>query len=184
MWAIDSITEDACSISSPFEDKDLQLIFEAPADNIYADTSNYRKVGVIANLATSVLIGKRIRRVECTMKKFGVGTITGLIYCRIRSANGTIVEQLSYLGNAGYDSANLTNSDATIQFNITTPNRTIEAKDVVYLEYPDGGDPGNYVRVKMTLTDKADTAATCLATDDGAKTITNVDKDCAFKIYI
>jgi len=131
-----------------------------------------------------VLIGKRIRRVECTMKKFGVGTMTGLIYCRIRSANGTIVEQLSYAGNSAYDSANLTNSEATIQFNQTSPQRTIEAKDVLYLEYPDGGDPGNYVRIKITNTDKADTAATCLVTDDGAKTIANVDKDAGFKVYI
>jgi hypothetical protein len=180
MWAIDSITEDACSISSPFEDKDLQLIYEAAADNIYADTANYRKVGVIANLSTSVLIGKRIRRVECTMKKFGVGTITGLIHCRIRSANGTIVEEFSNT----VDSAGLTNTDSTQTFNIATPQRTIEAKDVLYIEYPDGGDPANYVRIKMTLTDKADTAATALATDDGAKTIVNVDKDCAMKIYI
>jgi hypothetical protein len=160
------------------------LIFEAPADNIYADTINYRKVGVIANLSTSVLIGKRIRRVECTMKKFGVGTIGGMIYCRIRSANGTIVEQLTYEGNAGYDSANLTNSDATVPFTIATPQRTFELRDVLYLEYPDGGDPGNYVRIKMTLTDKADGASSALATDDGAKTITNVDKDPSFKIYI
>ena len=36
----------------------------------------------------------------------------------------------------------------------------------------------------MTLADKADGANSCLATDDGAKTITNVDKDPAFKIYI
>ncbi len=180
MWAIDTINQDACSVSSPFEDKDLQLIFEAPPDNIYSDTVNYRKVGVIANLNTSVLIGKRIRRVECTMKKFGVGTITGLIYCRIRAANGTIVEQFSNT----VDSASLTNVDSVQTFNITTPQHTVEAKDVLYIEYPEGGDPGNYVRIKVTLTDKADTAATCLATDDGAKTITNVDKDASFKIYV
>jgi hypothetical protein len=179
MWAIDTINIDACSISSPFEDKDLQLIYEAAPDNIYADTSNYRKVGIMANLSTSVLIGKRIRRVECTMKKFGVGTITGLIYCRIRSANGTIVEQFSNT----VDSASLTNVDSVQTFNITTPNHTIEAKDVLYIEYPDGGDPGNYVRIKITNTDKADSAATCLVTDDGAKTIANVDKDAGIKVY-
>jgi hypothetical protein len=180
MWAIDTINIDACSVSSPFEDKDLQLIYEAAPDNIYADTSNYRKVGIMANLSTSVLIGKRIRRVECTMKKFGVGTITGLIYCRIRSANGTIVEQFSNT----VDSASLTNVDSVQTFNITTPNHTIEAKDVLYIEYPDGGDPGNYVRIKITNTEKSDGASTCLVTDDGAKTIANVDKDCALKVYI
>ena len=123
MWAIDSITEDACSISSPFEDKDLQLIFEAPADNIYADTLNYRKVGVIANLDSSVLIGKRIRRVECTLKLFGVGT-TGLMYCRIRSANGTIVEQFTNT----FDTAGLTNVDTvcTVYYSHTTKNDRIQ----------------------------------------------------------
>ena len=179
MWAIDTINQDACSISSPFEDKDLQLIYEVAPDNIYADTVNYRKVGVIANLANSVLIGKRIRRVECTMKKFGVGTITGLMYCRIRSANGTIVEQFSNT----FDSAGLTNSDTVVPFTIATPNRTIEAKDVIYIEYPEGGDPGNYVRIKISNTDKADSAASCLSTDDGAKNIVNVDKDPGFKVY-
>ena len=46
MWAIDTINQDACSISSPFEDKDLQSIYEAAPDNIYSDTLNYRKIGV------------------------------------------------------------------------------------------------------------------------------------------
>jgi len=179
MWAIDTINQDACSISSPFEDKDLQLIYEVAPDNIYADTVNYRKVGVIANLANSVLIGKRIRRVECTMKRFGVGTVTGLMYCRIRAANGTIVEQFSNT----FDSAGLTNSDTIVPFTIATPNRTIEAKDVIYIEYPEGGDPGNYVRIKISNTDKADSAASCLSTDDGAKNIVNVDKDPGMKIY-
>ncbi len=180
MWGIDTINTDACSVSSPFEDKDLQLIYEAAPDNIYADTSNYRKVGIMANLATSVLIGKRIRRVECTMKKFGVGTMTGLIYCRIRSPNGTIVEQFSNT----VDSAALTNVDSVQTFNITTPQHNFEIKDCLFIEYPEGGDPGNYVRIKITNTDKADSAATCLATDDAAHTIANVDKDASFKVYI
>ena len=180
MWAIDTITQDACSITSPFEDKELQVIYDAAADNIYADTVNYRKVGVMANLTGSVLIGKRIRRVDCTMKRFGVGTVTGLLYCRIRDINGTIVEQFTNT----VDSAGLTNVDSVQTFTIATPNRTIQAKDVVYIEYPEGGTPDNYVRIKITNTDKADTAATALVTDDGAKNILNVDKDCAMKIYI
>lgn len=179
MWAIDTINKDACSVSSPFEDKDLQSIYEAAPDNIYSDTLNYRKIGCIANLDGSVLIGKRIRRVECTMKKFGIGTIGGLIYCRIRSPNGTIVEQFTNT----VDSAGITNVDVVKPFDIATPQHTIEAKDVIYIEYPDGGDPGNYIRIKISNTDKADGALTCLATDDGAKTIVNVDKDPAFKVY-
>ncbi|MCD6036165.1 MAG: hypothetical protein K0S67_49, partial [Nitrososphaeraceae archaeon] len=131
-------------------------------------------------LATSVLIGKRIRRVDVTMKKFGVGTVSGLIYCRIRDINGLIVEQFSNT----VDSAALTNTDSAHSFTIATPNRTIEAKDVIYVEYPDGGDPANYVRIKISNTDKSDGPSSCLATDDGAKTIVNVDKDPGFKIYI
>jgi hypothetical protein len=180
MWAIDTINQDACSISSPFETKDLQIIYEAAPDNIYADTLNYRKVGVIANLASSVLIGKRVRKVECVLKKFGVGTINGFIYCRIRSANGTIVEQ----SPETFDVAGLTNVDTTVPFNIPNPQHSIEAKDCLFLEYPEGGDPGNYVRIKVTLGDKADTAATCLVTDDNAHLIMNVDKDAGIKVYI
>lgn len=180
MWAIDTINVDACSVTSPFETKDPQSVFKADVDNLYADTLNYRKVGAIANLNNSVLIGKRVRKVECTMKKFGVGTISGLIYCRIRSPNGTIVEQFDNT----IDSATLTNVDAIYTFNKTTPIHDIVSKDVLYLEYPEGGDPNNYVRVKIAGSDKADSAATCLATDDGRNTITNVDKDPGFNIYV
>ena len=68
MWAVDTINKDACSITSPFEDKEMQIVYEAAADNIYADTLNYRKIGIQTNLANSVLIGKRIRRVDATLK--------------------------------------------------------------------------------------------------------------------
>ena len=180
MWAIDTINIDACSVSSPFEDKDLQLIYEVAGDNLWADTLNYRKVGVIANLNESVLIGKRIRRVDVTMKRFGVGTINGNVYCRIRSPNGSIVEEFSN----PYNSNALTTSEYTHSFLLDSPQHSIEAKDILYVEYPEGGDPSNYIRFKISGIDKADSAASCLATDDGAKTIVNVDKDAAYKIYI
>jgi hypothetical protein len=127
-----------------------------------------------------VLIGKRIRRVDVTMKKFGVGTVSGLIYCRIRDINGLIVEQFSNT----VDSAALTNSDSNHSFIIATPNRSFEAKDCLFIEFPEGGDPANYVRIKISNTDKSDGASTCLVTDDGAKNIVNIDKDAGFKVYI
>lgn len=187
MWAIDTITQDACSITSPFEDQTPQVVFEAAPDNIYSDSLNYRKTGLLFQEVTvagkkqqSALIGKRIRKVEVTFKKFGVGSLNGLIYCRIRSVNGTIVEQFTNT----VDSATLTNVDAVKDFNIATPQRTIEKGDILYIEFPEGGDPSNYLRTKITLSDKADSAATCLVTDDGNNTIANVDKDLACKIYV
>lgn len=181
MWAIDVINQDACSINSPFEDKEPQDIYTVPADNIYVDTINYRKCGVIANLESSVLIGKRIRRVDIIMKKFGTtATLSGLIYCRIRDANGTIVEQFSNT----VDSSILNNEDSNHTFLQPSPQRTVQLKDILYIEYPEGGSPDNYVRIKISNTDKADGASSCLSTDDGAKTITNVDKDPAYTIYI
>jgi hypothetical protein len=187
MWTIDTINVDACSVTSPFETQDPQKVIEAAADNIYADTLNYRKIGMLFQEVTvsnkkeiSALIGKRIRKVEVTFKKFGIGSLTGLIYCRIRSANGTIVEEFT----TTVDSAALTNVDVVKTYEIATPQRTIEKGDILYIEFPEGGDPANYLRVKITNTDKADGAMTCLVTDDGAKTSANVDKDLACNIYV
>jgi hypothetical protein len=73
--------------------------------------------------------------------------------------------------------------DSVQTFNITTPNHSFEIKDCLFIEYPEGGDPGNYVRIKITNTDKADGASTALVTDDGAKNILNVDKDAGIKVY-
>jgi len=187
MWTIDTINVDACSVSSPFEDQTPQAVIDAAADNFYADTLNYRKVGMLFQEVTvdnkkqqSVLIGKRIRQVDVTFKKFGVGLLTGLIYCRVRSSNGTVVEQFT----TTVDSASLTNVDVVKTFTIATPQRTIEKGDVLYIEFPEGGDPANYLRIKITNSDKADGAMTCLVTDDGAKTYANIDKDLACKLYV
>lgn len=187
MWSIDTINQDACSITSPFETQDPQKIFEAAADNIYSDTLNYRKCGLLFQEVTvnkekkeSALIGKRIRRVDVTFKKFGIGSLTGLIYCRIRSANGTIVEQFTET----VDSASLTNADVVKTYTIDTPQRTIEKGDILYIEFPEGGDPQNYLRIKITNSDKGDGAMTCLATDDGKNTIVNIDKDLACVLYV
>lgn len=187
MWTIDTINVDACSVSSPFETQEPQKIFEAAPDNIYSDTLNYRKTGLLFQEVTvnnekkqSALIGKRIRRVDVTFKKFGIGSLTGLIYCRVRSANGTIVEQFP----TTVDSASINNEDVVKTFTIDTPQRTIEKGDILYIEFPEGGDPENYLRVKITNSDKGDSAMTCLVTDDGKNTIVNIDKDLACVIYV
>lgn len=187
IWAIDSINIDACSSTSPFETKELQEVFNAAGDNLFSDTLNYRKVGIACQIAIidgkeqkSVFIGKRVRRVEVFMKKFGLSTITGLIYCRIRSSNGTIVEEFQNT----VDASAIDNTGDTYQFNHAAPSRTIEKDDIIYIEYPEGGDPNNYVRIQLAATDKADGSLSCLASDDGANTIRNIDKDLAAKVYI
>lgn len=187
IWAIDSINVDACSSTSPFESKDLQEVFNAEGDNLFADTLNYRKVGIACQTAMidgkevkSVFIGNRVRRVEVFMKKFGLSTITGLIYCRIRSLNGTIVEEFQNT----VDASAIDNVGDTYQFDHNAPQRDIEKDDIIYIEYPTGGDPNNYIRIQLCATDKADTSLSCLATDDGANTIRNIDKDLAAKVYI
>ena len=187
IWAIDSINVDACSSTSPFETKELQEVFNAAGDNLFSDTLNYRKVGIACQTATidgkeqkSVFIGKRVRRVEVFMKKFGLSTITGLIYCRIRASNGTIVEEFQNT----VDASAIDNIGDTYQFNHAAPSRTIEKDDIIYIEYPEGGDPNNYVRVQLAASDKSDGSLSCLASDDGANTIRNIDKDLAAKVYV
>lgn len=187
IWAIDSINVDACSSTSPFETKDFQEVFKADGDNLFADTLNYRKIGIAVQTNTvqgkeakSVFIGKRIRKVQVFMKKFGLGTVNGLIYCRIRSPNGTIIEEFQNT----VDSSSINNVGDDYVFTHTAPQHDIEKNDIIYIEYPEGGDPNNYIRVRLSATDKADGALSCLATDDGANTIKNVDKDLAAIVYI
>lgn len=187
LWAIDSINVDACSSSSPFETKDFQEVFNAPADNLWVDTSNYRKCGIAVTQATvggvlkkSVFIGKRIRKVHVFIKKFGLSTLTGLVYCRIRSANGTVVEEFP----TTVDSAGIDNNGDDYDFIHTSPQHDIESGDIIYLEYPEGGNPQNYLRIKIAGSDKADSTLSVLATDDGANTIKNIDKDLGGIVYI
>lgn len=187
IWAIDSINVDACSSTSPFESKELQKIYEAAGDQIFSDTINYRKCGIAVQTnivdgkeKKSVFIGKRIKRVEVFIKKFGLSTITGLLYCRIRAANGTIVEQFENTVNASA----IDNVGDTYTFNHSAPQRDIEKGDIIYIEFPDGGDPNNYLRIQIANIDKADGALSCLATDDGANTIKNIDKDLAGNVYV
>lgn len=184
IWAIDTINQDACSISSPFETKDPVEIYTADPDNIYSDSINYKKTGIAVRQSSdgkqkSVFIGKRIRRVDVTFKRFGIGLLTGLIYCRIRSQNGSIVEEFQNT----VDAATIDNTDVVKTFTHTSPQHDIEANDVIYIEFPQGGDPNNYLRVKITNSDKADTNLSCLATDDGSNTIINLNKDLAGKVY-
>ena len=184
MWAIDMVNVDACSINSPFETKDPQEIYTADADNFYSDSLNYRKTGIAVLESTdkkqkSVFVGKRIRQVEVVFKKFGIGLLTGLIYCRIRSSNGTIVEQFQNT----VDSATLTNVDVVKTFTHNAPQHDIEVGDVIYIEFPEGGDPNNYLRTKITNSDKADGPLSCLTTDDGNQTLKNINKDLAGKVW-
>lgn len=187
LWAIDSINVDACSSTSPFETKDLQEIYNAAGDELFADTLNYRKIGIACQVnkvnnveLKSVFIGKRIRKVQVFIKKFGLSTVNGLLYCRIRSPNGTIVEEFQNT----IDSANITNTGANYVFNHAAPMHDIEVNDIIYIEFPSGGNPTDYLRVKLCATDKSDGALSCLATDDGANTIKNIDKDLGGIVYI
>lgn len=187
VFAIDSINVDACSSTSPFETQDLQKVYEAGGDNLFADTVNYRKIGVATQQSTvngvtsrSVFYNKRIRKVEVFIKKFGLSLVTGSVYCRIRSSNGTIVEEFQNT----IDASSIDNNGDTYVFNHAAPQRDIEIGDIIYIEFPEGGNPQNYLRVQLTGSDKADGTLSVLATDDGANTIKNIDKDLAGIIYI
>ena len=104
-------------------------------------------------------------------------TVTGFIYCRIRNSSRIIVQEFTN----PLDSSSLTNVDFTQPFSQPNVQHTIEAKDI-NIYYSDGADPGNYVCVMITLSEKADWANIYLVTDDAAKTISNVDKDWDIKV--
>lgn len=179
VWAIDSEEGDMCSINSPTEDTDFLDIFTADAEDLYVNSLNYRKMGIAVNTGSSIFVGKKIKKIKVTMKKFGVGTISGPIYIRIRASNGTIVDEFPSM----LDSAVITNVNTEYTFTHLKPNRTIETGDIIYIEYPQGGDVSNYLRVAISA-DKADGPNSCLCTDDGAATIKNLNKDLAAVVWI
>lgn len=181
MWTIDMMNADACSVGMPPAEQTPTNIFKAlTGDEFYADTKNYRKVGIAVNSAKSIFIGKRIRKVSVFMKRFGLGTISGVIYIRIRSKNGTIVEQFP----TTYDASNMNNNGTTYIFDHPSPSRTIERDDLILLEYPNGGTAVNYVRIRVTAADAADGPDSCLVTDDGATLAKNPAIDAAFDVDI
>jgi hypothetical protein len=180
-WAIDSMEGDPCSIDSPTESTGIQEIFNAAAEsNIYAETINYRRIGIYVNKISSVFVGRKIRNVKVIMHRTGTAPIKGLVLCRIRSRNATIVEEFPDT----IDSSLITDDDITYEFNHYAPIHTIERGDFIYIEYPSGGDFDNYIRVKITERDEADGEASCLVTYDGANEVINIDKDPAFIVSI
>jgi hypothetical protein len=180
-WAIDNMEGDPCSIDSPTEDVGIDEIFNANKDsNIYAETINYRRIGIYVNKVSSVFVGKKIRNVKVVMHRTGTAPLRGLIFCRIRNSKATIVEDFP----DPIDSSFLTGDDITFEFNHHAPMRTIERGDFIYIEYPSGGDFENFVRVKITERDEADGEASCLVTFDGANEVINLDKDPAFIVSV
>lgn len=175
LWAIDSMEGDPCSINSPTEDTSLQEIFNAAPDNLYAETLNYRRVGIYVNKISSVFVGRKIRNVKVIMQRVGAQPLRGLVFCRIRASNRTIVEEFPDT----IDSSLITETDVTYEFTHSSPQRDIERGDFIYIEYPSGGDTSNYLRIKLSDTDKADGEASCLVTFDGVNEVINIDKDCA-----
>jgi hypothetical protein len=180
LWAIDSMEGDPCSIDSPTEETSIQEIFNAPPDNLYAETLNYRMVGIYVNKISSVFVGKKIRNVKVIMHKVGASPIQGLVFCRIRSGNRTIVEEFPDT----IDSSLISTTDVTYEFTHPSPARTIERGDFIYIEYPSGGDATNFLRIKLCDTDKADGEASCLVTFDGVNEVINIDKDPSFIVSI
>lgn len=180
IWAIDSMEGDPCNINSPYEDTALEEVFNAAPDDIYVETRSYRRVGVFVNRPTSKLIGRKIRNVKVIMNKEGLDTLQGKVFLRIRSGNRNIVEEFPDI----IDASLIINEDITYEFTHDNPIHTIERGDFIYLEYPAGGNINNYIRIKITETDKADGEASCLVTYDGLNEIINVDKDPGFIISV
>ena len=180
LWAIDSMEGDPCSINSPTEDTALQEIFNAPPDNLYAETLNYRRVGIYVNKISSVFVGRKIRNVKVVMQRVGAQPMQGLVFCRIRAANRTIVEEFPDT----VDSSLISLTDVTYEFTHPSPQRTIERGDFIYIEYPSGGDASNYLRIKLCDTDKADGEASILVTFDGVNEVINIDKDAGFIVSV
>ena len=102
------------------------------------------------------------------------------MFCRIRAANRTIVEEFPDT----IDSSLITSTDVTYEFTHPSPQRTIERGDFIYIEYPSGGDASNYLRIKLCDTDKADAEASCLVTFDGVNEVINIDKDAGYIVTV
>lgn len=174
-YGIDAVKGDPCSLDAPSAQTAFQAVYECPADLLYVDTINYRKVGIFINTSKSVFVGKKLRNVKITAKKSNADTLTGNVYLRIRNAGGTIVEEFPN----PYNAALLTENDGEVEFTHLAPLHTIEKSDSIYVEYPTGGDTDTYIRFKIANSDKADGENSVLVTHDGAVEAKNLDKDLA-----
>lgn len=175
IYAIDVVNIDACSITLPDEETEPEEIFKVAADgNTYMETRNYRKIGLVINANDSLLQDQKIRRVDVIMKKGGKGaTITGNIYCRIRTGlNDTVVEEFDTV----IDSSLINGNEQTFTFEIKRPTHQMNKGETLFIEYPKGeggvndtigGDPDNYIMVKVSSKDVTDSVSTVLAVHDG-----------------
>lgn len=182
MWNINYISGDPCNVNAPPEGIEPQEVFTNPGDDSYVNLPRDLLTGGWFVNKSSVLIGRKIRKMNVIMKKFG--TPTGLIKIRIYDKTNTVVDEFDTEINASV----LDGNDTTYEFFRDIPTRKLEEKDRISVDFFGTGivaDSINYIRVKISESDKVDSTATCLfVSDDNQNIEVNETIDLAGSVYI
>lgn len=167
-YNINFISGDACGVGKNPQTAALVPIYAVQGD-VYVEGKNYSRVGIhVAKedknnpAETSMFIGKPpIRFLQLVMRRAGTDSMAGDITICIRDKNYSLVTTLGTIDITTVQ-ANDLNFPLSFPYNL----RDLQVGDHLSIEY-DGNDQTNYLRVKVSQTEKIDGALTRLFVFDG-----------------
>lgn len=182
MWNINFISGDPCNVSAPPEARPPQEVFSVQGNDAYVNIPrDLMTAGIFIN-DKSVLIGKKVRQINLSMKK--EGTPTGPIVINIYDKTNTIVDTFDTV----IDASTLTANDEPYEFFRDAPQRKLEKFDRISIDFMGTSivaNTSNYIRVEITENDVVDASATCLfVSDDNQRIEVTEPLDLAGSVYI
>lgn len=167
-YNINFISGDACGVGKDPATSPLLPIYKVQGD-VYVEFKNYSRCGIhVAKenkdnpAETSLFIGKPpIRYMDLVMRRAGTDSMDGNITICIRDKNFSVVTTLATIPISTVDA-----NDATFPLNFPNNLRELRVGDHLSIEY-NGNDQNNYLRVKVSQTEKIDGALTRLFVFDG-----------------
>ena len=182
MWNINFVSGDPCNVDAPPEARPPQEVFNVSGNDAYVNIPrDLMTAGIFVN-AKSVLIGKKVRQINLSMKK--EGTPTGPITINIYDKTNTIVDTFDTV----IDASTLTANKEPYEFFRDTPARKLEQNDRISIDFMGTSivaNTSNYIRVEITENDVVDASATCLfVSDDNQRIEVTEPLDLAGSVYI
>ena len=185
-YNIRHISDDACSVGKDPATLPLTPIYSVSGD-VYVEFKNYKRCGIqVATedktnpAKTSMFIGKPpIRYLKLTMRKAILNdNLTGNITVCIRDKDYNVVNTLTTIAITSLNA-----NDQDFPLNFPTNLRDLKLGDMLSIEY-DGSTQTDYLRVKVSQTEKIDGSNTRLFVFDGNSYIFDNYADLAADISV
>jgi hypothetical protein len=134
--------------------------------HLSASSSDWQRVGEVANKSGSILIGKVIGQVDVYLARSSTST-SGTIYCRIRKgSNDAIAAEIGHLDVSTIaQSGDLPTTPKTFGPNNANTYAMVLG-DKISIEY-NGGSSSNYIRIGCDGDDHVDSSNSCRFNYDG-----------------